>query len=352
MTILGARPQFIKASVISNLLKTNKYKHKAKETILHTGQHFHSNMSLNFFNELNINTPKYNLGINNLSSGSMIGRMIEQIESIIKFENPDWMLLYGDTNSTLSGAIAGAQTKTPIAHVEAGVRSYNKSMPEEINRVLTDQVSHKLFTPTINATKNLIKEGFSKKDILNAGDVMLDVSLAHRNKAKKSRILNQLNLKTKKYVLCTVHRQSNLESKIHINNIIDALNETDETVILPLHPRTKSVLIEYNIKIPRNVFLIQPLGYIDMLSMVSNSRIVVTDSGGIQKESSFFNVPCLVLRKETEWPELVDNGCSVLVGTSKAKINNGLMKKKYNSRKTNLFGDGNAGKKIVNALLK
>ena len=351
LTILGARPQFIKASVISKLLKSNTYKYKAKETILHTGQHFDPNMSLNFFSELKIKMPKYNLGINKLSGGSMVGRMIEQIESIVKFEKPDWMLLYGDTNSTLAGAIAGAQAKTPIAHVEAGVRSYNKSMPEEINRVLTDQVSDKLFTPTINASKQLIKEGINKNNIINVGDIMLDISLGYRNKAKKSKVLNHLNLKRKKYVLSTVHRESNILSKSKLGNILFAFSKINETVVLPAHPRTKDALVKYDITIPKNIKLIQPLGYIDMLTMVSNSRIVVTDSGGIQKECSFFNVPCLVLRKETEWPELVDNGSSVLVGTSKAKIIDGLILKKQKNKKINCFGDGNAGKKILNEIL-
>lgn len=351
LTILGARPQFIKASVISQLFKTSAYKNKVNETILHTGQHYDSCMSQDLFDELNIKEPKYNLGVNNLSAGTMIGRMIEKIETIIKEELPDWLLLYGDTNSTLAGAIAGAQTQTPIAHVEAGVRSFNKTMPEEINRVLTDQVSDKLFTPTINAKKQLIKEGVKEENIINSGDVMLDVSMTHRKKSKDTKVLKELNLKEKKYILCTIHRQSNLISKDKLKNIISALRENKEKVILPVHPRTKKVLQYYNLKLPANIVLIEPLGYLDMTSVLSNSRIVVTDSGGLQKESSFYNIPCLVLREETEWGELVDNGYSILVGAAKEKIIEGLKTNNFNSNKIDCFGDGNAGAKIIKALL-
>lgn len=296
ITIIGARPQFIKAGSISReILKHSNI----EEIIVHTGQHYDPNMSEIFFEELNIQKPNYNLGIGGRTHGAMTGQMIEKIEEVGLKEKPDWILVYGDTNSTLAGAIVASKLHIKLAHVEAGLRSFNMTMPEEINRILTDRVSNVLFCPTVNAVINLKKEGFENFNckIVQVGDVMYDGALYYSQRATKPKLTIPKN-----FILCTIHRAENTDNISRLMNIFEALEQVarGKPIILPLHPRTKSIIDKSKISISDNIILMDPVGYMDMIWLTKNCDLVMTDSGGLQKEAYFFSKICLTLRDETE----------------------------------------------------
>lgn len=347
-TIIGARPQFIKASMIS--MEILKYDY-ITETTIHTGQHFDSNMSQIFFNEMEIPKPNYNLNINSLSHGAMTGRQLEEIEKILIKEKPDWVFVYGDTNSTLAGALAASKIHIPIAHIEAGLRSYNRKMPEEINRILSDHISSLLFCPTETAVKNLRKEGIYE-GVYNVGDIMYDATLHFSDIAKKkSTILKELNLEPKEYILLTVHRQENTVNSIRLNNIFSALDNSHMPIVMPLHPRTKMVLNENNIILSSIIKPIEPVGFFDMIMLEKNAFKIITDSGGIQKEAFFHHIPCITIRDQTEWVELIDTGANILTGTDTDKIIAAL-NGKFSFSNDNIFGSGNTAGKILKHLFE
>lgn len=362
LTVVGARPQFIKAAVVSRAIaKYNKEasdREHIEELLVHTGQHYDDNMSDVFFREMQIPKPSYHLGIGGGTHGAMTGRMLEALEGLLVKERPDLVMVYGDTNSTLAGALAAAKLHIPVAHVEAGLRSFNMNMPEEINRILTDRVSQWLFCPTETAVKNLEKEGathWPKAQVHNVGDVMYDAALFYRERAKPGKLVSELlNNNEESFYLATIHRQENTDDPKRLKNIIDALEEMAEQmpVIVPLHPRTRKHLAELDLNIKRMI-IVEPVGYFDMLCLLDNCRAVFTDSGGVQKEAYFFQKPCITLRDETEWVELVDHGFNVLAGASKElilKAESNINNFDFN-KGISLYGDGDAGSKIVNHLL-
>jgi len=352
ITVIGARPQFIKAAALSR--EFGKHEH-IEEIIVHTGQHFDANMSEVFFEEMEIPKPSYNLEINSLSHGAMTGRMIEGIEEILLKEKPDLLLVYGDTNSTIAGALAAKKLHIKVAHVEAGLRSFNMEMPEEINRILTDRISDYLFCPTDSAVNNLKKEGYDSLDatIVRTGDVMQDAALFYAQKSEeKSTIISQLGLQ--KFALATLHRAENTDSKERLSQLVEGLNEIHETicpVVLPLHPRTKAKLAAHGLEL--KVKLIDPVGYFDMIELLKNCALVLTDSGGLQKEAFFFRKNCVTMRDQTEWVELIENGVNVLIGADKKKLveSTRTMLNKSSNFDVNLYGNGNASVNIVTELL-
>lgn len=314
VTVIGARPQFVKASVVSQALKCHG---EIEEYIIHTGQHYDSNMSDVFFDELGIPKPEYFLGVGSGPHGQQTGRMLEGIEGVLIEHRPDLMLVYGDTNSTLAGALAAAKMHIPVAHIEAGLRSFNRRMPEEINRVLTDHVSTYLFTPTQTAMENLVREGVSAESIHLVGDVMYDVSLAYGQRSDdKSNIISQLGLERRGYFLATVHRAENTDDPSRLVNLFHALDfvSRQAPVVLPIHPRTRNLLPPDIVRLIEgsSIRIVDPVGYLDMLQLEKNARMILTDSGGVQKEAYFFSVPCITLRDETEWVELVELGWNSL----------------------------------------
>ncbi len=341
ITIVGARPQFVKAATLSrqfSLLGID-------EKIIHTGQHFDANMSEVFFNEMEIPKPAYQLDIHGVSHAVMTARMLEGIEPVLMRENPDGVLVYGDTNSTLAGALAASKLQIPLFHVEAGLRSFNMKMPEEINRIVTDRISNVLFCPTDTAVKNLHCEGFEKMPvtIFKNGDVMYDAALFYATKAElKSDILKQTGLT--KFVLATVHRQENTDDIDNLRNIIAGLNEINRQipVIVPIHPRTRKILSQQNIS--PEFKLIDPVGYFDMILLLKNCELVITDSGGVQKEAFFFGKHCITLREETEWVELVETGFNILTGSNPEKLNTAfqILSQKQSDFGINLYGKGYA----------
>lgn len=350
ITIVGARPQFIKAAVLSReILKSNGI----KEIIIHTGQHYDKNMSAVFFEEMNIPKPDYNLDINGLSHGAMTGQMLEKIEAVLIKEKPDWVLVYGDTNSTLAGALAAKKLHIKLAHVEAGLRSFNMRMPEEINRILTDRISDILFCPTAEAIKNLDKEGYKNIDtkILLSGDVMEDAAKFYKSKEKKPK---DFKLESE-FILSTIHRAENTDDKDKLTKIFNTLSKISEStpVVLPLHPRTKSKLAEFNIKIDNSITVLPPVSYLEMVYLLNNSKMVITDSGGVQKEAFFFKKPCITLREETEWVELIEHGFNKIAGSNPQKIKEAISY--FNNKKLdfniNLYGQGTAAKNILENLI-
>jgi UDP-GlcNAc3NAcA epimerase len=350
ITIIGARPQFIKAAVISRVLKEKK---NIQEVIIHTGQHFDTNMSEIFFDEMEIPKPDYNLNINGLSHGAMTGQMLEKIEEVLINEDPDWVLVYGDTNSTLAGALAAKKLHIKVAHVEAGLRSFNINMPEEINRILTDRISDILFCPTDTAIMNLHKEGFDNIDckIVPCGDVMQDAAIFYTDKAK----IPALELPDK-FVLCTIHRAENTDDSARLKSIFEALEviSNECAVIIPLHPRTKAKLTAINYDFSNSsICFISPVGYLEMVWLLKYCQLVMTDSGGLQKEAYFFKKQCITLREETEWVELVENGFNHICGSNEAKIISGYQNAKINTYKNfdiNLYGKGDAGERIISVI--
>ncbi|WP_057977293.1 non-hydrolyzing UDP-N-acetylglucosamine 2-epimerase [Caloramator mitchellensis] len=345
LTVIGARPQFIKAAPVSREIRKQH-----KEIIVHTGQHYDENMSSIFFDELDIPKPDYNLNVGSGNHGNQTGNMLIKIEEVILNEKPDAVLVYGDTNSTLAGALAASKLLIPVIHVEAGLRSFNKAMPEEQNRVLTDHISDLLFCPTETAVKNLKNEGI-EKGVYNVGDVMFDSILYNIEIAKeKSNILDRLNLASKEFILVTIHRAENTNYKDKLTNIFNALKDSGEKVILPLHPRTKKFLADYGIDVGENIEIIEPVGYLDMIMLESAAKKIVTDSGGVQKEAYFLDVPCVTMRRETEWVETVKDGWNILVDSDYEKILDAINNFEPKTKKSNYFGDGKASEHIAELL--
>jgi UDP-GlcNAc3NAcA epimerase len=350
LTVVGARPQFIKAAVVSRQLGKDK---SFSEVIVHTGQHYDANMSDVFFSEMELPAPKHNLGVHADSNAEMVAQMIPKLMQVLREEKPGLVLVYGDTNSTLAGAMAAKYCKLKLAHVEAGMRSGKLQMAEEMNRVMTDRLSDFLFCASETAINNLVKEGFENFDceMMFSGDVMYDAALYYGKKVDKiSKIKEQVPLD--EYVLATVHRAENVDDDVALKHIVDALNRINETVpvVLPLHPRTKSKLKECGLHLAFEP--LEPVGYFDMIQLVKGSRLVITDSGGLQKEAFFFKKNCITLRKETEWTELVKHGFNILTGANTEKILEAfddMMEKNY-VFKMALYGNGHAGEKIVEFL--
>lgn len=378
VTIVGARPQFVKAAAVSRAIAQynttiNDERLAINEVIVHTGQHFDRNMSDVFFEEMDIPRPDYNLNINSMNHGAMTGRMLEKIEEVLLQEKPDFVLVYGDTNSTLAGALAAKKLHIKVVHVEAGLRSFNMRMPEEINRILTDRISDILCCPTETAVRNLQNEGFTgpndqrpkTKDqplVLNTGDVMLDAALYYGStSAEKSTIIEEMGLKGKQFVLCTIHRAENTDDPERLDNIFAALGEISKQMIVvsPLHPRTRKILQSRSTANDpvtsgndQRIRTIDPVGYFDMLELLKHTHIVLTDSGGLQKEAFFFGKPCVTLRDETEWVELVDGGFNTIAGANSDRILAAFRKMSTWEVIENvaLYGTGNASVSIVAAL--
>ncbi len=354
LTIVGARPQFVKAAALSRALKEFP---EIEEIIIHTGQHYDENMSDIFFTEMEIPKPNYSLGVGGCAQGAMTGRMLEKIEEILLAEKPDYVLVFGDTNSTLAGALAAVKLHIPIAHVEAGLRSFNRKMPEEINRILTDQCSTLLFTPSESACKNLRREGILEANIFVSGDIMLDAVTYYSQKAQQISTI-RADLKLDNYVLATVHRAENTDSPKDLEGIMVALSKiaTHTPVVFPLHPRTEQAFKSHlsHLNFPEQLKFISPVGYFDMLSLQKGSKVILTDSGGIQKEAYWLSKPCITLRNETEWEELVEEGYNTLTGSCPEKIEQAYIASqsgRFPSHK-NLYGDGHAAKFILSTILK
>ncbi len=349
VTVVGARPQFIKAAPVHRVLRR-----RAQEILVHTGQHYDPRLSKVFFDELNIPQPDYHLGVGSKSHGAQTGEMLLKVEEVLEKVRPDLLLVYGDTNSTLAGALAAAKMHIPIAHVEAGLRSFNRRMPEEINRVLTDHLSRWLFCPTQTAVQNLEREGISKGVHLT-GDVMLDAVLYNRKLAEdRSRILEQLELEPGQYLLITLHRAENTDDLRRMKSIVDAFNELSIPAVLPMHPRTRNRLKQMELSLSNPlVKVIEPVGYLDMLQLEANARKILTDSGGVQKEAFFLQVPVITMRDETEWVETVEQGANRLTGANKAAILEAVERFEVDfTRVSSVFGDGRAAERIVDHLMR
>ncbi len=361
LTILGARPQFIKAAMVSRVIKA---RNDIKEIIVHTGQHFDGNMSDIFFEQLDIPRPDYNLNISRLNHGAMTGRMLESIENILYQEKPDVVIVYGDTNSTIAGALAAAKLQIPIAHVESGLRSNNLSMPEELNRVITDRISSILLCPTVAAVNNLRKEGYPflmsgnlAQRIVNAGDVMFDAVCFFREKAMQIKNIDKYDFFSKEYVLCTLHRQENTDNPQRLKSIFKALQEIgkDIPVVIPLHPRTRIKIEDNFTKSEFNSLrLIPPQPYLEMQRLQMGAKVILTDSGGVQKEAFFHQVPCITLRNETEWVETIHSGWNTLAGARTEDIIRAWNAQQHISERQidSCYGNGNAADIIVNELLR
>ncbi len=351
LTILGARPQFIKAGSVSREIAKHS---ELEEVIAHTGQHYDANMSDIFFEEMQIPKPHYFLGIGGKSHGAMTGQMIEKIEEVALKEQPDWVLVYGDTNSTLAGALVASKLHIKLAHIEAGLRSFNMKMPEEINRILTDRVSQILFCPTEVAIDNLNKEGYQNMDckIVKSGDVMQDGAIFYKQHAQKPPLPIQDN-----FILCTIHRAENTDDIQRLKQIFEALETIaqKQPIVLPLHPRTNKIIAQNKINLSDNITIIEPVGYLEMVWLIDHCSMVMTDSGGLQKEAFFFGKPCITLRDETEWVELIEHQFNILAGADKTKIlsaydnTNNYFATDF---KKDLYGGGQASANIIGELLK
>jgi UDP-GlcNAc3NAcA epimerase len=369
VTIIGARPQIIKAAALSRAVRS--FSHPVREIIVHTGQHYDPNMSDVFIRELGIPEPDYNLGVGSGSHGRQTASMLAGIEEILITEKPDWLVVYGDTNSTLAAAIAGSKIHVPVAHIEAGLRSYNKQMPEEINRILCDHVSTLLFSPTSAGFVNLKKEGFKENNppftfdnpgIFHCGDLMYDNSLFFADQASVlTDITDRLELKTSKYILATIHRNNNTDDPIRLNALLETLsdvaNENGLRIILPLHPRTRKMMDQFltdevKSKINKPHFIIiEPASFLEMIVLEQQAELVITDSGGVQKEAYYFKKPCIILRPETEWIELVENGCAKICDADPEKIRNAFNELSEKSLEyPPVFGDGKAAEFILEKL--
>lgn len=347
VTIVGARPQFIKAFVVSRELRT-----EYTEVMVHTGQHYDEKLSDVFFEELGIPEPEYNLGVGSDSHGRQTAAMIEGIEEIIEVEEPDVVLLYGDTNSTLAGAIAGAKINPLVAHVEAGLRSYNREMPEEINRVLTDHASDLLFPPSESAADTLRQEGITE-GVHMVGDVMYDAILWARDVAvTESDVLERVGIEEGEYILSTVHRASNTDDPDRLESIVEGLSNGPLPVVLPVHPRTENQLREYGLweRATSELEVIDPVGYLDFVRLIDGSERVATDSGGVQKEAFYLDTPCVTMRDETEWLETVESGWNVLTGADREQIVTELRSNHRLDEKPTPYGDGTAGEAVMSVL--
>jgi len=365
VTIIGARPQFIKAATVSRAISINNKMEKnglynIHETIIHTGQHFDKDMSDIFFKELEIPNPDYNLEVGGCHHNEMTGKMLIKLGTLLEDIEPSVVLVYGDTNSTLAGALCAAKLNIPIAHIEAGLRSYNRRMPEEVNRIITDQLSTFLFCPTRTAVKNLENEGFphtltkeTQQEIVNIGDVMFDAALFYSKKTKNRKsILDLIELLPKNYVLSTVHRAENTDSSKRLNAIMKALDSVAKIipVVVPLHPRTRESLKRESIN-TKWIKFIEPVGYLDMVTLETNAAVIATDSGGVQKEAYFHGVPCVTLREETEWLELVENGWNILASPMEADIGDLILQSvSKKGKNTRPYGSGISAISIVRYL--
>ncbi len=345
VTVVGARPQFIKAAPVSRRLRREHH-----EVLVHTGQHYDYLMSEVFFQELGIAVPDYNLEVGSAGHGRQTGEMLARLEDVLLQERPERVLVYGDTNSTLAGALAAAKLHLPVAHVEAGLRSFNRAMPEEINRLLADHVSDLLFCPTATAVQNLAREGITA-GVHQVGDVMYDAVL-HGLAVATRRVHERLDLAPQGYLLVTIHRPGNTDDPAVLSRIVAALNATGETVVFPAHPRTEKALRAAGIVPAANVRLVQPLSYLDMLSLERDARLILTDSGGVQKEAYWLGVPCVTLRHETEWVETVEAGWNILVGSDPTRILEAVRHFGPTGARPSLFGDGHASKYIVELLTR
>lgn len=367
VTVIGARPQIIKAAALSRAIKKH-FAEEIEEVIVHTGQHYDENMSQVFFDELGIPVPNYNLGVGSGSHGIQTAKMIEGIEEILIKEDPDYLVVYGDTNSTLAGAMAASKIHIPIVHIEAGLRSFNKSMPEEINRICCDHCSTMLFSPTATGYNNLIKEGFNPNNkkpftidnpgIYHCGDVMYDNSL-YFGQATDNR---QQTTDNDKYILCTIHRNNNTDEPERLNSIFRALIKLseEEEIIIPLHPRTKK-LLSVNLKKEthntlinnKRIHIIEPVSFLEMIKFEKNASLVITDSGGVQKEAYFFKKPCIIIRSETEWKEIVEVGAAIIADAEENRILEAYrkFKEEKNMSYPDIFGDGRAAEFICKELI-
>lgn len=355
-TIVGARPQFVKAAAFSRVVANCP---RCREIMIHTGQHYDANMSEVFFRELKIPPPRYHLGVGSGRHGAQTGKMMELIEEILIQEKPQVVLIYGDTNSTLAGALAAVKLHLPVAHVEAGLRSFNRAMPEEINRVVADSVSEVLFAPTLQAVAQLKAEGISEGKVVWSGDIMYDMALLVREiSLRSSDIIGTLDLKPKGYYLATIHRAENTDDPARLAVIVECLEQVgrEVPVVLPLHPRTRAALVRDNLleSLSRVITITEPLGFVDMVRLELDALAVVTDSGGVQKEAFFYRIPCFVLRHETEWCELIEAGWNTLVPpsdpTSMARVILDLRIR--NPREISPYGNGNAAAIIADELVR
>ena len=356
VTIVGARPQFIKAVAVSRAIR-NDYIDRISEVLVHTGQHYDENMSKVFFEELDIPKPNYNLGVAGGHHGEMTGRMLEAIEKVLLTERPDWVLVYGDTNSTLAGALAAVKLHMPVAHVEAGLRSFNMRMPEEVNRILTDRVSTLLFCPTPTALKNLKTEGIIK-GVHNVGDVMYDAALFYRDRAREtSDILDRLGVKAGEFALATCHRAENTDDTSRLREICLGLSDIASSlpVVFPIHPRTRKLIQENGLhQRLLQIKIVDPLPFFDMVALEQAAKLILTDSGGVQKEAFFYGVPCITMRDETEWVETVESGANHLVGANRDRIQAAARQSIHNIRTdspTRVYGTGKAATGILTHLL-
>ena len=345
ISVVGARPQFIKLAILSKELRENH-----NEIIIHTGQHYDDNMSRYFFEEMQIAKPDYNLNIGSGSHGKQTAEMLIGLEDIFLHQKPDVVITFGDTNTTLATGLAATKLNIPVAHVEAGLRSHNREMPEEINRILTDHISDYLFAPTLTAMENIKIENLYGKPFL-VGDVMYDSLLYYGKIAEqKSRILKNLKLKQKEYILLTLHRPYNVDNIQKLQNIFSALKQTKRFIVLPVHPRSRKMIESTNTIIPENISIIEPLGYLDFIFLQKHSEKIITDSGGIQKEAYLNGIPCITIRPETEWIETVEAGWNVLVGDKKDQLIENCLHFKPSHNRPRYFGDGNSSKKIISIL--
>lgn len=352
VTIIGARPQFIKAAPLSAELRK-----RHEEILVHTGQHYDANMSDVFFDELGIPKPDYNLGIGGGTHGEQTGRMLEAVEKVMIHEHPDAVIIYGDTNSTVAGALAAAKLHIPVAHIEAGLRSFNRDMPEEINRIVADHVSTWCFCPSDVSVRQLASEGVAK-NVYNVGDIMADsVRLFGPKAHAQSRILERLELEPKCFALATCHRPVNTDCEANLRTILEAFSAMAVPVVLPLHPRTMGAVMRYEmgdwLHSQKNIRLIEPVGYLDMLQLQQNAALIMTDSGGVQKEAYYCHTPCLTLRAETEWVETVDVGWNMLCKTDASEIADRskiMLALSETMKHPNIYGDGFTSKHIVHEL--
>ncbi len=347
LTIIGARPQFIKAATVSRQIAQRD---DIEEVLVHTGQHYDANMSDIFFEELGIPRPVHHLGIGGGSHGAMTGRMLAAIEETILAERPDKVLVYGDTNSTLAGALAAVKLHVPVSHVEAGLRSFNRRMPEEINRILTDHASNMLFAPTDLAVANLRAEGLSGEQVRRVGDVMFDAALFYKMRARAPAWFEETGLAEGAFVLATIHRAENTDDPVRLRGIVDGLARTERLVLLPLHPRTRTKLAEMDLQLPEAIRIVEPVGYLEMVWLEMRAALIATDSGGVQKEAFFHGKPCVTLREETEWVELVESGWNRLAGADSGRIRDAVEACRVPVSRPPLYGDGNAAEQIVKAL--
>ena len=356
VSVVGARPQFIKAATVSRVLRSTP---QAREVLVHTGQHYDENMSAVFFDELEIPRPDHHLGIGSGPHGAQTGRMLEAIERVLLAEKPDWTLVYGDTNSTLAGALAAVKLRVPVAHVEAGLRSFNRSMPEEINRVLTDHASDLLLAPTAAAVQNLRRENIAAERVHQVGDVMYDALLFYGSRAQQSStVLARLGLTGGQYVLATIHRAENTDDPGRLRAIVAGLSAAggaDRPVVMPVHPRTRAALEQAGLRaeICGRINLIDPVGYLDMVMLEKHAAVIATDSGGVQKEAFFHRVPCVTLRDETEWVELVEAGWNRLCPPTSPGLIASAVRDSLGARgrQVNPYGEGDAAHRIVAILV-